>query len=34
LWQAYWRLYCEQRLSLGKENTKLFESDFASIPFA
>jgi hypothetical protein len=33
-WQAFWRLYCEQRLSLGKENPKLFESDFASIPFA
>jgi hypothetical protein len=33
-WQAYWRLYCEQRLSLGKDNPKLFESDFASIPFA
>jgi serine dehydrogenase proteinase len=34
LWQAYWRLYCEQRLAVGKDNPKLFESDYASIPFS
>jgi hypothetical protein len=33
LWQAYWRLYCEQRLAVGIENPKLFESDYASMPF-
>jgi hypothetical protein len=33
LWQAYWRLYCEQRLALTSENPKLFESDYASLPF-
>lgn len=32
-WQAYWRLYCEQRLSLEPRDSKLFESDFASLPF-
>jgi hypothetical protein len=32
LWQAYWRLYCEQRLAVGTEITKLFESDYASLP--
>lgn len=32
-WQAYWRLYCEQRLALGSgQGQKLFESDYASIP--
>jgi IS1 family transposase len=30
LWQAYWRLYCDQRLAIRQENTKLFESDYAS----
>jgi hypothetical protein len=34
LWQAYWRLYCEQRLALGQENQKLFESDYASLPLS
>jgi hypothetical protein len=34
LWQAYWRLYCEQRLAIGKDNPKLFESDYASLPFS
>ena len=33
LWQAYWRLYCEQRLATGSENAKLLESDYASMPF-
>jgi|SRR5579875_537185 len=33
LWQAYWRLYCEQRLAITTENPKLFESDYASLPF-
>jgi hypothetical protein len=32
-WQAYWRLYCEQRLVLDQNHTKLFESDFASLSF-
>lgn len=32
LWQAYWRLYCDQRLAIGQENPKLFESDYASLP--
>lgn len=31
-WQAYWRLYCEQRLALEPRDAKLFESDFASLP--
>jgi len=31
LWQAYWRLYCEQRLALDTDNPKLFESDYASL---
>jgi hypothetical protein len=34
LWQAYWRLYCEQRLAIGQENPKLFESDYASLPLS
>jgi hypothetical protein len=34
LWQAYWRLYCEQRLAVDKDSPKLFESDYASIPFS
>ena len=34
LWQAYWRLYCEQRLAVGTETPKLFESDYASMPFS
>lgn len=34
LWQAYWRLYCEQRLALGPESPKLFESDYASLPLS
>jgi len=33
-WQAFWRLYCEQRLALGPDHTKLFESDYASLPFS
>lgn len=33
LWQAYWRLYCEQRLAITTESPKLFESDYASLPF-
>jgi ATP-dependent protease ClpP protease subunit len=33
-WQAFWRLYCEQRFSLGPDHTKLFESDYASLPFS
>jgi hypothetical protein len=33
LWQAYWRLYCEQRLAITSDNPKLFESDYASLPF-
>jgi len=32
-WQAYWRLYCEQRLVLDQDHTKLFESDLASLSF-
>jgi hypothetical protein len=31
-WQAYWRLYCEQRLALMPDSPKLFESDYASLP--
>lgn len=31
-WQAYWRLYCEMRLVLENERSKLFESDIASLP--
>ena len=34
LWQAYWRLYCEQRLAVSSDVPKLFESDYASLPFA
>lgn len=34
LWQALWRLYCEQRLAVGTDNPKLFESDYASLPFS
>jgi hypothetical protein len=34
LWQAYWRLYCEQRLALVDGVRKLFESDYASLPFS
>lgn len=33
LWQAYWRLYCEQRLAISTDAPKLFESDYASLPF-
>lgn len=29
-WQAYWRLYCLQRLAI-RDRGKLFESDFASL---
>ena len=32
--RAYRRLYCEQRLAIGKENPKLSESDYASAPFS
>ncbi len=31
-WQAYWRLYCQQRLALDSEGQKLFESSIASLP--
>ena len=31
-WQAYWRLYSLQRLTVG-DRQKLFESDYASLPF-
>jgi hypothetical protein len=34
LWQACWRLYCEQRLALSAEHPKLLESDLASLPLA
>jgi hypothetical protein len=30
-WQAYWRLYCEMRLTLTSNTEKLFESDYASL---
>lgn len=30
-WQAYWRLYCEMRLTLKANTEKLFESDYASL---
>jgi hypothetical protein len=30
-WQAYWRLYCDMRLALGSNTSKLFESDYASL---
>ena len=30
-WRDYWRLYCIQRLAI-KDNQKLFESDYASLP--
>jgi hypothetical protein len=30
-WQAYWRLYCEMRLTLRNNTEKLFESDYASL---
>jgi hypothetical protein len=30
-WQAYWRLYCEQRLALRSNTMKLFESNYASL---
>lgn len=33
-WQAYWRLYCEQRLALTSNKTKLFESNYASLLIA
>ena len=29
-WQAYWQLYCLQRLAVG-DKQKLFESDYASL---
>jgi hypothetical protein len=29
-WQAYWQLYCLQRLAI-KDREKLFESEFASL---
>lgn len=31
-WQSYWRLYTLQRLTVG-DKQKLFESDYASLPF-
>ena len=31
VWQAYWQLYCLQRLAVG-DRQKLFESDYASLP--
>ena len=30
-WREYWGLYCQQRLAV-KDGTKLFESDYASLP--
>jgi hypothetical protein len=33
-WQAYWRLYCQQRLALGQGAMKLVESDYASLQFS
>lgn len=30
-WQAFWRLYCLQRLAI-RDNQKLFESEFVSLP--
>jgi hypothetical protein len=30
-WREYWSLYCQQRLAI-KDNMKLFESDYASLP--
>jgi Serine dehydrogenase proteinase len=32
VWQAYWRLYCEQRLAITPDSPKLLESDYASLP--
>lgn len=32
-WRAYWRLYCEMRLTLNSNTEKLFESDYASLQF-
>jgi hypothetical protein len=35
LWQAFWRLYCEQRLAIVvPDQQKLLESDYASLPFS
>jgi hypothetical protein len=34
LWQACWRLYCEQRLALSAEHPKLFESEIVSLPIS
>ena len=31
-WRDYWQLYCQQRLAV-KDSQKLFESDYASLPF-
>lgn len=31
LWQAYWRLYCEMRVALGRPNEELFEGRRASM---
>lgn len=31
LWQAYWRLYCDMRVSLGDGNTRLYEGRKASL---
>ena len=30
-WRLFWRLYCLQRLSLGEERGKLFESEHVSL---
>ena len=30
LWDAYWRLYCLQKLAV-KDGEKIFESEFASL---
>ncbi len=32
-WSELWSLYCEQRLALRTEESKLFESDYVSLPF-
>jgi len=30
-WSMYWQLYCHQKLALGAQGGKLFESDYASL---
>lgn len=33
VWRAYWQLYCQQRYGM-KDEEKLFESDFVSLPIS